>query len=69
MALFNFIDRNILLPIADVAFDSTIQGRLKFFRDSDSLTREEIGIKTNIRFIKREDGEKVRSLTLIIILN
>ena len=52
MALYNFLDQNLFLPIADVAYGSTIHTRLKYFREYDSLSREEIVKRQNAKLQK-----------------
>ena len=52
MSFYNFIDRNFLLPIADVAYGSSIHSRLKCFRDHDSLSRVEIEKRQNAKLQK-----------------
>ena len=52
MSFFNYIDRNFLLPIADVAYGSSIHSRLRYFRDYDSLSREEIEKRQNAKLQK-----------------
>ncbi len=52
MGFYNFIDRHVLLPIADIAYGSTIHSRLKYFRSYDSLSREEIIHRQNTKLHK-----------------
>ena len=42
MGFYNFIDRNILLPIGDLAYGSSVRKRLVEFRQYDHLSQEEI---------------------------
>ena len=42
MGFYNFIDRNILLPIGDLAYSSSVCKRLVEFRGYDSLSQVEI---------------------------
>ena len=42
MGFYSFIDRNILLPIGDLLYGSSIRSRLVEFRRNDRLTSEEI---------------------------
>ena len=42
MGFYNFIDRNILLPIGDLIYGSTVRSRLVEFRRYDHLSRNKI---------------------------
>lgn len=42
MGIYNFIDRDILLPIGDLLYGSSVRSRLVEFRHYDRLTSEEI---------------------------
>lgn len=42
MGIYNFIDRNILLPIGDLIYGSSVRSRLVEFRRYDQLTSAEI---------------------------
>lgn len=42
MGIYNFIDRNILLPIGDLVYGSSVRTRLMEFRRYDHLSQEEI---------------------------
>lgn len=42
MGLYNFLDRNILLPLGDLIYGSSVHTRLKEFRHFDTLCREDI---------------------------
>ena len=52
MGFYNFLDSNILLPIGDIAYGSSVHSRLKFFRKYDSLSREEIVSRQNAKLQK-----------------
>ena len=52
MGIFNFIDRNILLPIGDLLYGSSVRSRLVEFRRYDRLTSEEISDLQNKKLQK-----------------
>ena len=52
MGLFNYIDKNLLLPVADFAYGSNIHSRLVYFREYDLLSREEILKRQNAKIQK-----------------
>ena len=47
MGLYNILDLNILLPVADKLYGSSVHSRLKEFRTYDSLSRDEIAAIQN----------------------
>ena len=52
MGFYNFIDRNILLPIGDLMYGSSVRSRLAEFRRYDRLTSKEISDLQNRKLRK-----------------
>lgn len=52
MGIYNFIDRNILLPIGDLLYGSSVRSRLVEFRRYDRLTSAEISNLQNQKLRK-----------------
>ena len=52
MSIYNFVDKNILLPVGDWAYGSVVHKRLRYFREYDRLTREEIVERQNAKLQK-----------------
>ena len=52
MSIYHYIDENILLPVADVLYGSAIHSRLRYFRNYDSLSKEEVVKRQNAKLRK-----------------